>query len=226
MPYRHQTVRTDLSKPASTERHERLQLASRPRRATPADASKIARMFAAAFVSDPVFDWIARPGPGRLAALEGFFRWLLETRAIPFNEVWMADDASVAAAWLPPGAPASPGGLIEQLKLFPLFVRLCGFSRLTRGSAMADAMEKNHPRTPHYYLAFIAAEPRHQGMGLGSALLESTLHRIDEAGLPSYLENSNPKNTRLYERAGFAVQKDIAPKGAPSLLAMWRSKRT
>jgi len=214
-----------LSNKASTDRHDRLQAASHPRRATPADAPAIARMFAAAFTSDPVFGWIARPGPGRLAALEGFFRWVLEARAIPFNDVWMADDASVAAAWLPPDAPASPGGFIEQLKLFPLFVRLCGFSRLKRGSAMADAMEKNHPRQPHYYLAFIAVEPRHQGMGLGSALLEATLHRIDETGLPAYLENSNPKNTRLYERAGFAVQKDIAPAGAPSLLAMWRGGR-
>ena len=90
---------------------------------------------------------------------------------------------------------------------------------------MSEAMDKNHPHERHFYLSFIAVAPRFQGMGLGSALLESTLARIDEAGVPAYLENSNPKNTRLYERHGFVRRKNIAPPGAPPLLAMWRDGR-
>jgi ribosomal protein S18 acetylase RimI-like enzyme len=104
----------------------------------------------------------------------------------------------------------------------PMFLRLCGFPRLGRGSAMGDAMEKNHPHEPHFYLAFIAVAPRLQGLGLGGAMLETTIRRADEAGMPAYLENSNPKNTRLYERAGFVARRDIAPKGAPPLIGMWR----
>jgi len=107
----------------------------------------------------------------------------------------------------------------------PLFVRLCGFPRLLRGSAMADAMEKNHPHEKHFYLAFIASAPRLQGLGLGSAMMEATLKHIDETGMPAYLENSNPKNTRLYERCGFMERKNIAPAGAPPLIAMWRPSR-
>lgn len=207
------------------DRYERLRLAQAPRRAAPDDAQRLARLFAAAFLNDPVFDWIARPGPKRATGLERFFYWLLQVRAIPFGEVWMSEDGATAAAWLPPGTPASPGGFIEQIKLLPLFVRLCGFPRLARGSAMADAMEKNHPHDDHFYLAFIAVAPRFQGMGLGSALLETTLKRADDARMPAYLENSNPKNTRLYERAGFVAQKNIAPNGAPPLIAMWREKK-
>jgi hypothetical protein len=59
-------------------------------------------------------------------------------------------------------------------------------------------------------------------MGLGSAMMKSTLKRIDASGSQAYLENSNPKNTRLYERCGFVAQKNIAPKAAPPLVAMWR----
>jgi ribosomal protein S18 acetylase RimI-like enzyme len=103
-----------------------------------------------------------------------------------------------------------------------MFLRLCGFPRLGRGSAMGDAMEKNHPHEPHFYLAFIAVAPRLQGLGLGGAMLEATVKRADEAGMPAYLENSNPKNTRLYERAGFVARRNIAPKGAPPLIGMWR----
>jgi ribosomal protein S18 acetylase RimI-like enzyme len=209
----------------SEDRHELLAAASLPRRATQADGARLSRLFAAAFQTDPVFDWIARPGPRRALALEQFFFWLLSVRAIPFGEVWMSDSASVAAAWLPPDTPASPGGFFDQMRLLPMFVRLCGFPRLGRGSAMGDAMEKNHPHEKHFYLAFIAVAPRLQGMGLGGAMMEATLKRVDAAGAPAYLENSNPKNTGLYERGGFVARKNIAPAGAPPLIAMWRSPR-
>jgi ribosomal protein S18 acetylase RimI-like enzyme len=91
-----------------------------------------------------------------------------------------------------------------------------------RGSAMGAAMEKNHPHERHFYLAFIAVAPRLQGLGLGSALLEANLKAIDAAGTPAYLENSNPRNTRLYERHGFTARRNIAPAGAPPMIAMWR----
>ncbi len=204
------------------ERHARLRAAANPRRASEADSAPLARLFAAAFANDPVIDWIARRGPKRARALERFFFGILRSRAIPFGEVWMADDASAAAAWLPPGVPANSGGLIEQLQLLPTFLRLCGFPRLMRGSAIGDAMERHHPTESHFYLSFVAVAPRLQGMGLGSAILETSLARIDAAGAPAYLENSNPKNTRLYERHGFVVRKSISPAGAPPLLAMWR----
>ena len=207
------------------DRHILLSAASHPRRARPDDAALLARLFAAAFASDPVFDWIARRGPRRAEGLERFFFWLLQVRAIPFGEVWLADDGSVAAAWLPPDVPATAGGLVEQIMLLPMFLRLCGLPRMARGSAMADAMEKHHPHARHYYLAFIAAAPRLQGMGLGSAILEATLKRADEAELPAYLENSNPRNTALYERYGFVRRQNIAPPGAPPLIAMWRAER-
>jgi GNAT superfamily N-acetyltransferase len=67
--------------------------------------------------------------------------------------------------------------------------------------------------------------PQFQGTGLGSAIMEATLQRVDSSRLPAYLENSNPKNTRLYQRCGFAAQKNIAPKAAPPLVAMWRGAR-
>jgi ribosomal protein S18 acetylase RimI-like enzyme len=206
-------------------RHRRITAAATPRRATMADAQQLASLFATAFMTDPVMNWIAREGPARRAALEQFFHWIVAVRALPFGEVWMADDCSVAAAWLPPGAPASPGGTIEQIKLLPMFVQLCGWSRMLRGQAMGGAMEKNHPHEPHYYLAFIAVAPQFQGMGLGSALLEANLARIDATRTPAYLENSNPKNTRLYERYGFTTRKNIAPSEALPLLAMWRDAR-
>jgi GNAT superfamily N-acetyltransferase len=192
---------------------------AQPSRATTADIGVLAQLFAVAFGSDPVFDWLARR-KGRLPAMRRFFHWILAERSIAYGEVWMSDGA--AAIWLPPGTPASPGGFFEQLRLLPLFVDLCGWSRLTRGAALADVMEKNHPDKPHFYLGFIAVAPQFQGQGLGSTLLAATLERADAAGMPAYLENSNPRNTPLYQRHGFVAQRNIAPEGCPPMMAMWR----
>ncbi|MDE2135210.1 MAG: GNAT family N-acetyltransferase [Alphaproteobacteria bacterium] len=194
--------------------------AASPRRANDADAGVLSRLFAASFLSDPVFDWIARRDPGRAQALERFFFWLLRIRVIPFGEVWMSEGA--AAAWLPPGAFANSGGFFKQIKLLAPYMRLCGLSRLARGPALATAMEKNHPAEPYFYLAYIAVAPRLQGLGLGGKLLGATLNRADAAAMPAYLENSNPWNTGLYERCGFIARRNIAPPGGPPLIAMWR----
>jgi ribosomal protein S18 acetylase RimI-like enzyme len=207
----------------SEDRNSLLAAAARPKRATDADAAALSQLLASAFLDDPVFDWIARPGPKRAAAMREFFLWLLRVRAIPFGEVWASEGA--VAVWVPPDAPASPGGFFEQLRLLPMFFRLCGLSRFRRGSAMGEAMEKSHPHERHFYLAFIAVAPRLQGMGLGGALLEANLGQIDALSAPAYLENSNPKNARLYERLGFVARGNTAPAGAPPMIAMWRDAR-
>jgi ribosomal protein S18 acetylase RimI-like enzyme len=207
----------------SDDRHALLAKAADPRRATPDDAATLAQLLAAAFSTDPVMNWVARPGPRRAEGLRRFFYWLLTVRALPFGETWMSEGC--CSVWLPPNAPASPGGFLEQLRLIPMFIRMCGLARLSRGSAMGAAMEKHHPHEPHYYLAFVAVAPRLQGMGLGGTILESTIKRIDAEHADAYLENSNPKNMRLYERLGFVTRKNIAPAGAPPLIAMWREKR-
>jgi len=210
----------------SEDRHALLAKAASPKRATPGDAARLAQLLAAAFSTDPVMNWVARPGPRRAEGLRRFFYWLLTVRALPFGETWMSEDGSCCSVWLPPNTPASPGGFLEQLRLIPMFIRMCGLARLSRGSAMGAAMEKHHPHAPHYYLAFVAVAPRLQGMGLGGTILESTIKRIDAEHADAYLENSNPKNTRLYERLGFVTGKNIAPAAAPPLLAMWRAAKS
>jgi ribosomal protein S18 acetylase RimI-like enzyme len=201
----------------------RLQAASAPRRATLADADRLAQLLTAAFLNDPIMDWVARPGPKRAAGLMALFSRLLCKRAIPAGHVWMSGDASACAVWLPPGAAAStPVSALQQLKLLPFYVKVCGFGRLKRGAAIADAMERAHPHEDHFYLFFMAVDPPLQGRGLGASILAATLAQIDATGMPAYLENSNPRNTRLYERAGFVARSGISPEGAPPLIPMWR----
>jgi len=193
------------------------------RRATQADVPRIARLFTVAFAADPVFDWLARTGAKRQAALHGFFTWILERRTLPYSETWISGDGLAAAAWIPPYVGASPSRLAEDFRLLPVMLQLTGISRLSRGASMAAAMEHAHPELPYFYLAFIAVAPSLQGAGRGSALLRQTLQRADAAGAHAYLENSNPRNLALYQRAGFSVTREIKARAdAPPVYAMWR----
>ena len=196
------------------------------RRATPADVPNLARLFAAAFVRDPLFDWLARAGRQRQTALQSFFARILERRTLPHGETWVTADGLAAAAWIPPHAQAAASRLTDDLRMLPVILGLTGLSRLPRGAAMAAAMESAHPKVPYFYLAFIGVAPRMQGAGLGSALLRQTLARADAAGAGAYLENSNPRNLKLYQRAGFAVTREVkARPDAPPVFAMWRAAK-
>jgi ribosomal protein S18 acetylase RimI-like enzyme len=196
------------------------------RRATMSDVPRLARLFAAAFARDPLFDWLARAGNKRQLALQRFFAWVLERRTLPHGETWVSADGGAAAAWIPPYAQMSPSRL-DDLRMLPVILRLTGLTRLPRGAALAAAMEQAHPQAPYFYLAFIGVAPRLQGAGLGSALLRQTLARADAAGASAYLENSNPRNLKLYEGFGFSVTREVKARAdAPPIYAMWRPAGT
>ena len=86
-------------------------------------------------------------------------------------------------------------------------------------------MEHYHPKEEHWYLPIIGADPQYLGQGLGGALMKHACARIDEDGLPAYLESSNPRNISLYERHGFEVMGEIRSGNAPVMTPMYRSAR-
>jgi hypothetical protein len=65
------------------DRAKRLQAASNARRATFEDAPVLSRLFASAFLNDPIFDFMVRTGPRRATALQEFFHVLLCKRDTP-----------------------------------------------------------------------------------------------------------------------------------------------
>nr|TFG51294.1 MAG: N-acetyltransferase [Hyphomicrobiales bacterium] len=195
------------------------------RRATLDDAARIAHLLSAAFARDPVFNWMTREN-GRAEALNRFFYWVMRQRAIPLGETWISMDGYAAVSWVAPYAEARPENFREELRLLSVLMSLTGLSRFPRGAAMAKAMEHAHPPEPYFYLAFVGVAPRFQGTGLGTTLLKHTLARVDAVGMPAFLENSNPRNIKLYERFGFRVTREItARKDAPPLYAMLRPGR-
>ena len=72
------------------------------------------------------------------------------------------------------------------------------------------------PPNPCWHLNSIGVDPSAQRSGLGSALINHMLPRIDDDALPAFLDTSQPDNLGYYERFGFRVTAESAlPNGTP-----------
>ncbi len=108
----------------------------------------------------------------------------------------------------------------------PLLVEMfgSGASRVLKGVEM---FEQAHPRSvPHFYLTLLVTSVEHRGHAYGLRLLDENLRQVEEAGMPSYLEASNPANVPLYMRYGFEVLDSFSlPEGGPEVFTMWRDPK-
>jgi len=211
----------------SDDAFERRKRAANPRRATAADADGVIDVLTAAFATDPVMTWIGRKDAKRDQGRRAMFRFLVGKLGLPGNELWTAADYSTAALWVPPERADLKLPWWEELQMFPTVASFTSIGGLGRVDAFRKAADKHHPKTkPHFYLMTIGVDPRFQGQGLGSALLDATLAMIDAKGLPSYLESSNERNVPLYKRHGYEVTSEFRPApDGPPLWGMWREAR-
>jgi len=89
-----------------------------------------------------------------------------------------------------------------------------------------DAMHKHLAPFKHWFLQIIGVDPQFQGLGYGGKLLRPMLARIDDEGLPCYLETLDERNVHLYEHFGFkVVDKATIPKTSLNSWAMLREPR-
>jgi ribosomal protein S18 acetylase RimI-like enzyme len=185
----------------------------------------LVEVLARAFDDDPVPRWLFRGERRRRRALRVFFRIQLRRVYLERGEVWTTEDRSGAALWAPPDG--SRPGLRELLHLLPVVPYLVGLgSDAPDAARLLAAVDNARPRERHWYLATLGTDPDHQRSGVGSALVEAVLARVDAEGLPTYLESSKESNLAFYGRHGFEVTGQVrAPGAGPTLWTMWRQPR-
>ena len=207
----------------SSEIHSKAPLLTRP--AIGADVEAMTETLCRAFAEDPV--WGGWAFPDRLRAPElrrAFFDFWVRA-VLRYGGVRVTPKCEAVAAWYPPGT--SQNSEEDERRLAAMARELLGEHAgvFLKG---CEIIETTHPHArPHWYLSFLATHPDHRGQGLGVALLEECLARIDAEELPGYLESTYPANNRLYERLGFArVGEFILPSGGPTVGRYWREPRS
>jgi len=64
---------------------------------------------------------------------------------------------------------------------------------------------KHDPVEQHWHLGPIGVLPTHQGLGIGSILMDRFCKEVDACMARAYLETDLDKNVRFYEKFGFKV---------------------
>lgn len=187
------------------------------RPATEADAGPLIGVLAEAFHEGPVADWLV-PDPTDRRTV--YYRYFTDAfhHGLAHGQVYTTGDQTAVAIWYPrlERTSTDTGGRLEVLEHIagayaPKFVLL---------EEMFDAF---HPDEPHHYLAYLAVDPVQQSRGIGAALLADYHRRLDDLGLPTYLEATNMRNRRLYLRLGYTAGPTIVlPTGGPIIWRMWR----
>jgi ribosomal protein S18 acetylase RimI-like enzyme len=191
------------------------------RRATRADAGVLSRTLASAFRDDPVFSWCLPDARLRHRHLGPWFQVVVDA-LLEHEETYCTEDGAGAALWVPPGVPAMTQ---EQGDRLGAVTAEMGVDALRRTAELTSVMEAAHPHAPHLYLWFAGVRASRQGHGWGGRLLESRLSRADAQAVPAYLEATNERNRRLYERHGFEVTGVLTVDGSPPLWQMRREPR-
>ncbi len=148
------------------------------------DHPLLAEILADAFQDDPLAIWLCEDPVERFRNNRGFFTQLLgkagERAAIDMGEcgdgvaIWQSVGRAVDLK-APPGARPETGDVFERLS-------------------------HAAPSPPYWYLAFIGA--RSKGEGIGQALLR---HRLARLSGKVALWTANEKNLNFYNRFGFEV---------------------
>lgn len=171
-----------------------------------------------AFARDPVMRWMYPEAETYLRHFPDFAR-AFGGAAFASETAHVAGDFGGVAMWLPPGVE------VDGEPIAAIINESVEASKLDTGFAVLEEMGRLHIEEPHWYLAMVGVDPSHQGRGIGSTLLDHALAQCDAAGLPAYLESSNPANLPLYERHGFRVVATIEIGTFPPVFPMLREAR-
>ena len=125
------------------------------------------------------------------------------------------------AIWEPPGQGEHSPRTLVRSGLWAAPIKL-GLSAYWRRRALSPVLSALDSPQPCWYLNAIGVDPSEQRTGLGTALLRPMLVRIDEDGLPSFLDTSAPDNLGYYERFGFRV---MAESKLPNGIPLWGMTR-
>jgi ribosomal protein S18 acetylase RimI-like enzyme len=176
-------------------------------RLDPGEAREAGEVIAASHADYPGFRHVFPDAATRRRVLRPFMVATARDAAVHgYALVARSGDGVLGAAlWMPPGAfPLSgirkarmTGGLLRVA--FAAGSSLPGFIRL------GTALENAHPPQLSWYLQALGVDPRAQRRGVGTLLMTPVLATADDAGLPCYLQTSDPANIDYYRRFGFEV---------------------
>jgi ribosomal protein S18 acetylase RimI-like enzyme len=172
-----------------------------------------------AFVTDSLH--VAAFGPERLDQNQLFFRIGLEKIFTKHARVALVNGELHGYAHFAPSPSCLPPPDQVEAATTPILKPLG--EAAPRVIQWLSSWCRHDPAEPHSHLGPIGVSPKVQGMGVGTALMNSYIDHLQTEGIAGYLETTSKKNVEFYRRFGFEVQREEEVIGTPNWY-MWRPR--
>jgi GNAT superfamily N-acetyltransferase len=171
------------------------------RRGERSDVEPASATLAAAFTGYAWTDWtIAADDQERRSRRS--FELILEHAIVPFGELWVTDECTAVAVWLPPGSDSVVWPALDAIEGE---LRELAGDRAEEGAAAESETSRLRLDEPHWFLAAVGTRPEQQRQGLGSAVLWPVLERAAVA----QLETVSKENIAFYRTLGFSTVDEL-----------------
>jgi len=190
------------------------------------DIPKVGILLADAFQHDPLWEKVFEGESRRDQRFRAFFETPIRY-CLRYGEVYaVSEKLDGIAAWVP--------GDLADMTFWRLIRSGAMRSGIKMGASLSRKMapifkqleedrQENMKRRPFIYLLIIGVPSKHQRQGFGGKLLLSLIDKSKRVGMPLYVETETEDNTRMYERIGFNLVKQITLQSLN--LPMWEMVR-
>lgn len=186
--------------------------------AVESERKRVLNTISLAFAADPLMRWIY-PSADQYLEYYQVMSDAFAGKSINENTCLRTSNCEGAAMWLAPGIEPDEDTLMALIteSLTPHRAEVIG--------ELFERMDEFHPTDDDcWYLAIIGVDPGHQNKGIGSALMQHMIEKLDATNSLAYLESSSPMNISLYQRYGFEIMDEIQVADSPILTPMLRPR--
>jgi len=179
------------------------------------DIERVAEMLTRAFYDDPLTLYAYSDEERESGNLHYFFQFPVRY-CLRYGEGYApTSDIEGVALWLPSSKyPITFWRTLRTASLWFMLkmMRKIGSARLKRMAYIGKYIDEAHKRLAsfeHMYLQVLGVDPEQQGKGYAGKLLKTMFNRLDEEGMPCYLDTLKEQNVAMYEHLGFKVLEKI-----------------
>ncbi len=191
-------------------------------------ATSAVEVLVSAFQNYPLLQYYF-PNEAEREKISSYFLSFAVNTGISYGEVYVTSpNLEGIAVWIPStNYPVTFWRLLRSVPLREIYgFGANGGSKMRHVGEYMDTVHKRLTPFKHWFLQTIGIAPQFRGKGFAGKLLRPMLSRINEEGLPCYLETLDEQNVSLYEHFGFKIiDKSNVPETSLINWAMLREAR-